>query len=139
RRLPPRRRRDRPRRGRQRGRHIPPRPRPTPRHERCQTPFVTPHKIVTCHDRRMFGSKQKSEETTDAEVIEVVDAVGDGGDKARRGGIVGLITLPFRLVGAVVRAAVTLVVAVARVLLFPFKLAWAVSSRIVRLAADVVY
>lgn len=87
----------------------------------------------------MFGSKAKSEETADAEVIEVIDAVGDGGDKRRRGGIVGLITLPFRMVAAVVRAVVTLVVVVARVLLFPFKLAWAVTSRIVRLAADIVY
>lgn len=87
----------------------------------------------------MFGSKAKSETVADAGVIEVVDAVGNGDAKPRRGGVVGLITLPFRLVAAAVRATVAVIVLVGSVLLFPFKVAWAITSRIVRLAADVVY
>ena len=74
----------------------------------------------------MFGSKDKNEVAVADTAVE--DAEDVAPDKARRGGIVGLITLPFRIVGALFA-----------LLLLPLRLAWAVVSRIVRLAADIVY
>lgn len=88
----------------------------------------------------MFGSKKQNAEPVADAVSEVGTGVDDAGaGRKKRGGIIGLITLPFRTVAAVVRGTIAVVGAVVSVVLIPFRLAWAITSRIVRLAADAVY
>lgn len=73
-------------------------------------------------------------------VAEAGDGLGGATTpKKRRGGLIGLITFPFRAAGAIVRGGIAVVSAVIAVVVFPFKLAWGVTSRLVRLAADIVY